>query len=49
MAVFNYATSGMMAGTGTLGVTQCKIHEQTRDEGVFTAVRGDLTMALTHN
>ena len=36
-----------MAGTGTLGVIQCGIHKQTKDEGGFSAFRGDLTMALT--
>jgi len=49
MAVFRYAMSGMMAGTGTLEVIQWEIYEPTRDEGVFTAVRGDLTMAMTLN
>jgi hypothetical protein len=49
-AVFRYAMSGTMAGTGTLGIIQLKkIHEQAKDEGVSTAIRGDLTMAVTQN
>jgi hypothetical protein len=38
-----------MAETETLGVIQQEIHEQARDEGPFTAVRGDLTMTMTQH
>ena len=47
MAMCSYVVSGVMSGTGTLGVIPEEIHERVRDEGVFTAVRGDLRMALT--
>jgi hypothetical protein len=40
---------GAMAETETLGVIQQAIHEQDEDEGVFMAVRGDLTMTMTQN
>jgi hypothetical protein len=49
MVMFRYSISGAMAGAGTLGVIHCNIHEQTGDEGAFMAVRGDLTMTMTHN
>jgi ribosomal protein S28E/S33 len=49
MVMFRYGISGVMVGAGTLGAIHCEIHEQTGDEGNFTAVRGDLTMTLTHN
>jgi len=40
MAVFRYAISGVMVGTGTLGIIQWEIHEQARDEGIFFGGQG---------
>jgi hypothetical protein len=47
MAMFRYAMSGVVAGTGTLVVIQREIHEQARDEEFFTTVRRAVTMAPT--
>ena len=40
MAVFRYAMSGVMVGTGTLGIIQREIHKQVRDEGILFGGQG---------